>query len=148
MYKDIDRVNCIKSGNSITYMNNMECNIKMTECELLHGNRFNFEKIPKIFYDSKVISVIKNKDEKCFIYCYIRKYLNSVNEHSERVLLKDKEFVKELGDKLEYNFDNVKIKDLNKIEDLLETNIYVYTCNKDLKEKSLFINLIEIMKNS
>ena len=61
MYDDIDRINCIKSGNSITYINNMGCNIKITECELLHGNRFNFEKIPKIFYDSKVISVIKTK---------------------------------------------------------------------------------------
>ena len=70
-----------------------------------------------------------------FIYCYIRKYLNPVNKHSERVCLKDKEFVKKLEEELEYNFDNVKIKDLNQIENLLETNIYVYTCNKDLKEK-------------
>ena len=30
---------------------------------------------------------------------------------------------------------NVKIKDLPKIEDLLKTNIYVYTCDKDLKDK-------------
>ena len=27
------------------------------------------------------------------------------------------------------------MKDLPKIEDLLETNIYVYSCNKNLKEK-------------
>ena len=27
------------------------------------------------------------------------------------------------------------IKDLNKIEDLLETNIYVYTCDKNLKNR-------------
>ena len=111
----------------------MGCNIKITECQLLKGS--NFEKIPKIFYNSKVINVIKNKDEKCFIYCYIRKYLNSVNKHSERVSLKDKEFVKKLEDELNHNFDNVKIKDLNQIEGLLETNIYVYTCNKNLKEK-------------
>ena len=37
----------------------MGCNIKITECELLHGNQYNFEKIPKIFYDSKVVSIIK-----------------------------------------------------------------------------------------
>ena len=125
MYEDIDRVNCIKLGNSITYINNMGCNIKITDCELLKGS--NFEKIPKIFYYSKVINVIKNKNEKCIIYCYIRKYLNSVNKHSVRVPLKDKEFVKKLEDELNYNFDDVKIKDLNQIEDLLETNIYVYT---------------------
>ena len=74
MYEDLDKVNFIKSGNSITYINNMGCDIKITECELLHGSQFNFEKIPKIFYNSKVINIIKNKDEKCFIYCYIRKY--------------------------------------------------------------------------
>ena len=54
------------------------------------------KKIPKMFYNSKVIHVIKNKDEKCFIYCYIWKYLNPVNKHSERVSLKDKEFVKKI----------------------------------------------------
>ena len=42
----------------------MGCYIKITEYELLHGSQFNFEKIPKIFYNSKVINVIKNKDEK------------------------------------------------------------------------------------
>ena len=49
--------------------------------------------------------------------------------------MKDKEFVKKLEEELEYNFDNVKIKDLNQIENLLETNIYVYSCDKDLKNK-------------
>ena len=33
MYEDLDRVNFIKSGNSITYINNMGCDIKITECE-------------------------------------------------------------------------------------------------------------------
>ena len=124
MYEDLDTVNFIKSGNSITYINNMGCDIKITECELLRGSQFNFEKIPKIFYNSKVINIIKNKDEKCFIYCYIKKYLRNDNKHPERIPIKDKEFVKKL-EELEYNFDNVKIKDLNQIENLLETNIYV-----------------------
>ena len=135
MYEDLDKVNFIKSGNSITYISNMGCDIKITECELLHGSQFNFEKVPKIFYNSNMINVIKNKDEKCFIYCYIRKYLNPVNKHSERVSLKNKEFVKKLEDELEYNFDDVKIKDLNQIKNLLETNIYVYTCDQNLKNK-------------
>ena len=134
MYEDLDQVNFIKSGNSITCVNNMGCDIKITECELLHGSQFNFEKIPKIFYISKVINMIKNKDEKCFIYCYIRKYIYPVNKHAERASLKDKQFVKQL-EELEYNFNNVKIKDLNQIENLLETNIYVYTCDKSLKNK-------------
>ena len=118
MYEDLHQINFIKSGNSITYVNNMGCDIKITECKLLHGSQFNFEKIPKIFYNSKVINMIENKDEKCFIYCYIRKYINPVNTHSERASLKDKQFVKQL-EELEYNFNNVKSKDLNQIENLL-----------------------------
>ena len=135
MYEDLDKVNFIKSGNSITYIQNMGCNLKISECDLLKGSQYDFEKIPKIFYSSKVINVIKNKDEKYFIYCYIRKFLNPVNKHAEKVSLKDKEFCKKLEDEFEYNFDYVKIKDLDQIENLLETNIYVYTCDKNLKNK-------------
>ena len=96
MYEDLDEVNFIKSENSITYINNMGCDIKITECELLHGSQFDLKKISKVFYDSKVIHVLKNKDEKCFIYCYIRKYLNPVNKHGERVSLLDKKFAKKI----------------------------------------------------
>ena len=135
MYEDLDKVNFIKSGNSITYINNMGCDLKITECELLHGSQHNFEKIPKIFYDSKAINIIKNKDDKCFIHCYIRKYLRQDNKHPERVSLKDKEFIKKLEEELEYNFDNVKIKDLDQIENLLEMNIYVYSCDRNFKNK-------------
>ena len=85
MYEDLDKVNFIKSGRSITYINYMGCDIKITECELIQGSQFNFEKIPKLFYDSKVISVIKNKDQKCFLYCFIRKFKNNVSKHAERV---------------------------------------------------------------
>ena len=62
MYEDLDKVNFIKSENSITYINNMGCDIKITECELFQGSQFNLEKIPKIFYNSKVIHVIKMKN--------------------------------------------------------------------------------------
>ena len=123
MYEDLDKVNFIKSGNSITYIHNMGYDIKISECELLRGS--SFENIPKIFYHSKMINIIKNKDLKCFLYCYIRKFLNPVNKHSERVSKTDKEFVKKLEEELHYNFDNVEIKDLSQIENLLETNIYV-----------------------
>ena len=133
MYEDLDKVNFIKSVNSITYIHNMGCNIKISQCELLRGSIF--EKIPKIFYDSKMINTIENKDQKCFLYCYIRKFLNPVNKHAERVSKTDKEFVKKLEDEFNYNFDNVEINNIPKIENLLETNIYVYSCDKNLKNK-------------
>ena len=135
MYEDIEKVNFKKSGDSIYYINSVGCEFHITECELLKGSNYNFEKIPKIFYTSRVISIIKNKDEKCFIYNYIRKYLNPVNKHQDRVSLKDKEICKNLEDELNFNFDNVKIKDLSRIENLLETNIYVYSCDKNLKHR-------------
>ena len=135
MYEDIEKVNFKESGNSIYYINSVGCEIFITECELLKGSNYNFENIPKIFYSSRVINVIKNKDNKCYIYCYIRKYLNNVDNHKDRISLKDKVITNKLEEELNYNFDDVKIKDLNKIEDLLETNIYVYTSDKNLKNR-------------
>ena len=135
MYEDIEKVNFKKSGNSIYYINSVGCEIFIAECELLKGSNYNFEKIPKIFYKSKVISVIKNKDQKYFLYCYVRKFLNNVDNHKDRISLKDEENVKKLEGELDYDFDNVKIKNISKIENLLETNIYVYTCDKNLKNR-------------
>ena len=135
MYKDLDKINSKVSGDSVYDIQSSGVEFYITECKLLKGSNYNFEKIPKLFYNSKLISVIKNKDEKCFIYNYIRKFLNNVNKHQDRVSLKDKEIVKKLEEELNFNFDNVKIKDLSKIEKLLETNIYVYSCNKNLKNR-------------
>ena len=135
MEEDITEINLKKSGDSIYNINNVGCDIFTLECQLLKGSNYYFENIPKIFYSSKLISVIKNKDEKCFIYCYIRKFLNNVDNHKDRISVKDKEIAKKLEEELKFNFDNVKVKDLNKIEYLLETNIYVYTCNKNLKNR-------------
>ena len=133
MYKDLDKININKSGASVKEIHNMGCDIKISECQLLRGS--SFEKIPKIFYNSKIINIIKNKDQKCFIYCYIRKFLNPVKKHPERVSKIDKEICEKLENELDYNFDNVKINQLNKIEDLLKTNIYVYSCDSKMNNK-------------
>ena len=95
MYNDLEKINSEKSGDSIYNILSSGVEFYITECELLKGgSNYSFEKIPKIFYNSKVISVIKNKDEKCFIYSYIRKFLNPVDKHKDRVSLKDKNIVK------------------------------------------------------
>ena len=94
-----------------------------------------------------MINIIKNKDQKCFLYCYIRKFLNPVNKHGERVSKIDKSIANKLEDELQYNFDNVEIKDLSKIENLLETNIYVYSCDKNLKNKIPIYKSDKIIKN-
>ena len=133
MYDDINKINKYESGNSIKTVKNIECYFKLSQCDLIKGA--SFLNIPDIFYKSKIINIIKNNDQKCFIYCYIRSFLNQITKHKERVSTKDKNISSQLEDELRYNFDNVKIKDLPKIEDLLKINIYVYTCDKNLKNK-------------
>ena len=38
---------------------------------------------------------IKNKDQKCFLWCHVR-YINPLNENPERITKKDKKPVKDL----------------------------------------------------
>ena len=135
MYEDINKINQYESGNSIKTVSNIECYFKLSQCKLIKGSKYDFKSIPEIFYKSKIINIIKNENNKCFIYCYIRKFLNPITKHKERVSSKDKHLCAQIEDKLRYNFDNVKIKDLDKIENLLEVNIFVYTCNKNLQDK-------------
>ena len=92
MYIDMDDVLLLESGLSIILFNTIGCQIKIAECELIRGS--SFKNIPKIFYNSKIINIIQNKDKKCFLYCYIRKYLNPVKSHSNRVSRIDQEFAK------------------------------------------------------
>ena len=56
---------------------------------------------------------IKNKDEKCFLWCHVR-HNNLLNKHPERILKMTKKIVEEL------NYDGIEFpiqeKDFNKIE--------------------------------
>ena len=61
MYEDIEKVTFKESGHSIYYISSVGCEFFISECELLKGANYNFEKIPKIFYTSRVINVIKTK---------------------------------------------------------------------------------------
>ena len=67
MFEDLDKINYKKSGESVYYINTIGCTINITECELLKEANYDFENIPKIFYDCKVTKMIRNKDQKCFI---------------------------------------------------------------------------------
>ena len=70
-----------------------------------------------------------------FYLLLYKKIFNPVNNHSDRISIKDKQIANKLEQELNHNFDNVKIKGLSKIKDLLEINIYVYTCNENLKNR-------------
>ena len=63
---------------------------------------------------------IKNKDEKCFLWCHVR-HINLLNKHPERTLKSDKKIAEEL------NYDGIEFpineNDFNKIE--IKNNIYI-----------------------
>ena len=63
---------------------------------------------------------IKNKDEKCFLWCHVR-HINLLNKHPERIFKKEKKIAEEL------NYDDIEFpiheKDFNKIE--IKNNICI-----------------------
>ena len=64
---------------------------------------------------------IKNKDEKCFLWCHVR-HINLLNKHPERILKNDKKIIAE-----ELNYHGIEFptheKDFNKIE--IKNNICI-----------------------
>ena len=63
---------------------------------------------------------IKNKDKKCFLWCYVR-HINPSKEHPERIKKTDKKIAEEFNyDEIEFP---VKEKDFNKTE--VKNNIYI-----------------------
>ena len=63
---------------------------------------------------------IKNKDEKCFLWCHVRD-TNLLNKHPERILRNDKKIAED------FNYDGIEFpihrKDFNKIE--IKNNICI-----------------------
>ena len=84
---------------------------------------------------------MKNDDNKCFLYCYIRKFKNVITNNLSRKSKKDLLIAEEIIDECNTDFENVSLYELDKIEKLLEVNIHIFGCNKKLLEK---VNLILI----
>ena len=80
-------------------------------------------------------------DNKCLLYCYIRKYLNCITVNPTRITKKDIEIAKELIDKFNIDFENVSLGEIDEIENFLECNIHIFGCNKDLNSKKSLENL-------
>ena len=108
--------------------------IKLSECQLFSsGAASEIDKIPEIFFNKKNLVVIKNlNDNKCFLWCYIRKFLNPIEKNISRINKKDVEISKELIDEYNIDFENVSFDEIDNIEDLLECNIFIFGCNKKL----------------
>ena len=102
--------------------------IKLSECNLFSsGDSSEINKIPDIFFKKKNLVIIKNlNDKKCLLYNFIRAHLNPIEKNISRVNKRDIEISKELIDEHNIDFENVSLDELDKIEDLLQCNIYIY----------------------
>ena len=62
----------------------------MTEyTPILGGNINELNKIPELFLNKRSLLELKNNNDKCFLYCYIRKLLNSITKNSFRITKRD-----------------------------------------------------------
>ena len=125
---------------------NLRYVIKMTEyTPISGGNISELNKIPDLFLNKRSLLVLRNNDDKCFLYCYIREFLNPMTRNSFRITRKDKELATKIINKTNLTFENVTISEIDKIEKKLKVNINVFSCNKKYKNKILLENPEKIM---
>ena len=113
--------------------------IKISECQIFSaGNSLEINKIPDIFFKKKNLVIIKNlNDNKCLLWCFIRKHLNPIEKNITRINKKDIEISKELIDEFNTDFENISISEIDEIEDFLECNIHVFACDKKFNSKKI-----------
>ena len=80
---------------------------------------------------------MKNEDNKCFLYCYIRKFKNVATNNASRITKKDLLIIEEIIDECNMDFENVSLDELDEIENLLKVNIHIFGCNKKFNSKKI-----------
>ena len=128
----------VQSGGSIKIIQNTRL-VKISQCQLFSaGDSFEINKIPDIFFKKRNLVIMKNlNDNKCLLYCYIRKHLNPITVNPSRITKRDIQISKELITKFNIDFENVSISEINEIEEFLECNIHVFGCDKDFNSKKI-----------
>ena len=142
---DQEQINIISEGDieydasQMKIIQNTRLLIKMSECNIFSaGNSLEINKIPDIFFQKRNLVIIKNlNDNKCLLWCFIRKHLNPIEKNISRINKKDIEISKELIDEFNTDFENVSIGQIDEIEDFLECNIHIFGCNKYLASKKI-----------
>ena len=121
---------------SIMTIQNSRLIVKISECDIFSaGNEIN--KIPEIFFKKRNLLIMKNDDNKCFLYCYIRKFKNVVPNNTSRITKKYLLIAEEIIDECNMDFENVSLDELDKIENLLKVNIHIFGCNKKFNSKKI-----------
>ena len=121
---------------SIMTIQNSRLIVKISECDIFSaGNEI--DKIPEIFFKKRNLLIMRNDDNKCFLYCYIRKFKNIVTNNVSRISKKDLVIAEEIIDECNMDFENVSLDELDKIENLLKVNIHIFGCNKKFNSKKI-----------
>ena len=128
MYEDYD--------SSIMTIQNSRLIVKISECDIFSsGNEI--DKIPEIFFKKRNLLIMRNEDNKFFLYCFIRKFKNVVTNNLSRISKKDLLIAEEIIDECNMDFENVSLDQLDKIENLLEVNIHIFGCNEKFNSKKI-----------
>ena len=129
----------VQSRGSIKIIQNTRFVVKILESQLFSaGNSLEINKIPDIFFKTRSLIILKNSnDNKCLLYCYIRKHLNAITTNPSRITKKDINFAKELIDEFDIDFENISISEINEIEEFLECSIHIFGCDKDFNSKKI-----------
>ena len=121
---------------SIMTIQNTRLIVKISECDIFSaGNEI--YKIPEIFFKKRNLLIMKNDDNKCFLYCYIRKFKNVVTNNVSRITKKDLLIAEEIIDECNIDFQNASLVELDEIENLLKVNIHIFGCNKKFNSKKI-----------
>ena len=121
---------------SIMTIQNSRLIVKISECDIFSaGNEI--DKIPELFFKKRNLLIMRNDDNKCFLYCYIRKFKNVITNNVSRISKKDLSIAEEIIDECDMDFENVSLDGLDKIEKLLEINIHIFGCNKKFNSKKI-----------
>ena len=121
---------------SIMTIQNSRLIVKISECDIFSGGN-EIEKIPEIFFKKRNLLILKNDDNKCILYCYIRKFKNVVTNNASRITKKNLLIIEEIIDECSIGFENVSLYELDKIENLLKVNIHIFGCNKKFNSKKI-----------
>ena len=121
---DQEQINIISEGDieydasQMKIIQNTRLLIKMSQCDIFSaGNSLEINKIPDMFFQKKNLVIIKNlNDNKCLLWCFIRKHLNPIEKNISRINKKDIEISKELIDEFNIDFENISIGEIDEIE--------------------------------
>ena len=120
---------------SVMTIQNSRLIVNISECDIFSGGNI-INKIPDIFSKKRNSLIMKNDDNKCFLYCYIRKFKNVITNNN-RITKKDLFITEEIIDECNMDFENVSLDELDKIENLLQVNIHIFGCNKKFNSKKI-----------